>query len=208
MKHFSAEQWVDFIREMVPANQGSAMEQHLRRGCNECLHASSVWWKVREVAAREAAYTPPESAVRVVRSLQVARRPLPVPTLSTLLAELIWDSRREFVVAGVRTLSASPQQMLYQAGEFAIDMRLEPISGSSRFAVIGQILNSVRPGDKAADIPVTVEAEGCAVGATRTNDHGEFRVEFTGGSHISIRVVLGSETNILIPVGAVGADSR
>ncbi len=208
MKHYSTEQWADFIREVMPLDQGVAMEAHLRSGCNECLREAAVWGRVREVAAREAIYTPPDFAVRVARSLQVARQPRPVTTLGTMLAELIWDSRREFVLAGVRTLSASPQQMLYRAGDFAIDMRIEPIAGGSRFVVVGQILNSARPDEQVRDIPVAVEMEGRAAGTGRTNDHGEFRVEFDGGSYVRLRVALGSEADILIPVGAVGADSR
>lgn len=208
MKHYTAEQWADFTREVLSPEQGFAMQAHLRSGCTECFRAVSVWRRVREAAGREAAYAPPESAVRVARSLQVARRPKAVVTLGTMLAELIWDSRREFVLAGVRALSASPQQMLYKAGDFSIDMRLEPISGSSRFAVVGQILNSSRPGERVRSIPVTVEMEVMPVATTRTNEHGEFRMEFEGGGHVRIRVALGGEADILIPVGAVGADSR
>lgn len=208
MKHYSAEQWADFIREVTPFEEGTAMEVHLSGGCSNCLRQVSVWRKVREVAAREAAYTPPESAVRVARSLQVARRPRSVTTLGTMLAELIWDSRREFVLAGVRTLNASPQQMLYRVGEFAIDIRIEPVAGSQRFVVLGQVLNAARPGEHVRDVPVAVEREDRAVGQGRTNHHGEFRVEFEGGSHVRVRVVLENEADIVIPLGAVGADSR
>src|SRR5260370_38723802 len=65
MKHFTAEEWVDFANGLVAVSQREEMDRHLREGCSRCKERLSLWQKVRQSAKAVAECPRPERAVRV-----------------------------------------------------------------------------------------------------------------------------------------------
>ncbi len=68
MRHFTKEKWIDFVNQVVAANDNALMAKHLEQGCKRCAETVSVWRRVRESAAAEANYQPPDSAVRLAKA--------------------------------------------------------------------------------------------------------------------------------------------
>ena len=56
MKHFSEEDWADFVRELVAPEMSMTMQQHINDGCNQCSATLRLWQSVLSVA-REAAHS-------------------------------------------------------------------------------------------------------------------------------------------------------
>ena len=54
MKHFSTEEWVDFVKQVLTTSQQEAMQKHLGTGCKRCKDTVSLWQKVSKTAAAEA----------------------------------------------------------------------------------------------------------------------------------------------------------
>ena len=68
MKHFSPIEWVDFVRNVVVAEQRLPMQEHLDQGCGNCLKMVEMWATMVEFARRELFYEPPAGAVRNAES--------------------------------------------------------------------------------------------------------------------------------------------
>src|SRR6266446_4702505 len=68
MEHFTTENWIDFVNQAVAANEKVLMEKHLEQGCKRCMSTVSLWQKVRQSAAAEGNYQPPEDSVRLAKA--------------------------------------------------------------------------------------------------------------------------------------------
>src|SRR5262249_33615024 len=106
MDHFASKDWVDFARS-ASSPQRAEMEEHLGSGCESCRAALDFWNQITLSAAREAAYEPPEGALRSVKAmgafhLSKARRN------RICIAELVMDSLQSFATAGVRSAGLEP----------------------------------------------------------------------------------------------------
>lgn len=201
MKHYGPEQWADYVREVGRPEQKLAIQSHLDAGCRECRQAVALWRKVWTAGLDEGLYTPPLAAVRLAKAIYAPQR-ASQPALGQRIAELVWDRLRQPQLAGVRSLAASPCQLIYRAGEYVIDLRVESVAGSTRFSLAGQILNSVNPGRAVAEIPVILEGEKSVTAAT--NEFGEFHFEFDGGTAVRLSVNLAEGGAVIIPVGSFG----
>ena len=67
MKHFTAQEWVDFVRGAVREEQKALMQAHLNSGCQRCQREAKTWLRVRETASRQRASQPDDSVVRFVK---------------------------------------------------------------------------------------------------------------------------------------------
>ena len=75
MKHFSPTEWVDFVRNVVVAEQRVPMQEHLDQGCGKCLKMVKTWATMVEFARHELFYEPPADAVRNAESYFFSFRP-------------------------------------------------------------------------------------------------------------------------------------
>jgi len=100
MSHFSTEDWLEFARDTVSSEQGTAMQDHLDQGCNECLIQAETWRTVLEMAQRDIVRGPPESAVRLVKSAYLTERPWGQATGIDRIANLVFDSFLQLAPAG------------------------------------------------------------------------------------------------------------
>ena len=68
MKHFTTEEWIDFVNQVVSPSALDEMENHLKQGCKLCQEAVSVWQRVQKSAGAEGSYQPPAETLRIVKS--------------------------------------------------------------------------------------------------------------------------------------------
>jgi hypothetical protein len=196
MQHFSSEQWVDFVRNVLAGKDRTAMEAHLKSGCKRCSAALSKWMRVREAAARERGYKPPENAVRRVKGLLALHSsPSRAP-----IAQLLFDSLRTPAFAGLRSATSAARQMLYAIGDLRIDLRIEPKAHTGRASLVGQVLVSSDPARPAVGIPVMLVEGPKTVAALQTNEFGEFDLECDRGTHLQLRFVLPPQVEVSVPL--------
>ena len=144
MKHFSREEWIDFVNQVTPAEWRRAMEKHLASGCKSCKETVSLWQKVRKQASEEAAYKPPADVVRLAKAAFLGSRAAPESKPSRGVVQLLFDSFAQPALAGARSAAMGTRQMLYRADPYQIDIQVEVKPASNRLVVTGQLLQSPR----------------------------------------------------------------
>jgi hypothetical protein len=188
MKHFSTEEWVDFVNQALTTNQTGAMQKHLATGCKSCAATVSLWQKVKNAAATEAGYQPSPATLRIAKAAFAASGLARKKKQAPGLVEVLFDSFLQPAVAGARSVVVGTRQMLYRAGPYQIDIQIEPKPGSNRIVVTGQLLALDHPGTAGTDIQVTLSNNRGHSAIAATNQFGEFsgEIENTGDLELSI----------------------
>jgi hypothetical protein len=188
MKHFSSQEWVDFVNQRVTAGQQEALQKHLATGCKRCKETVSLWHKVSKTASAEASYQPPADTVRVAKAAFAASGRAQVKRESQSLIEVLFDSFLQPAVAGARSVVIGTRQMLYRADPYQIDIQIEPKPGSNRLVITGQLLDLSHPGVIGRDIQVTLSNRRGNTVLAQTNQFGEFsgEIENSGDLELSI----------------------
>ena len=188
MKHFTTEEWVDFVNLIVTTDQQHAMERHLATGCKRCKETVSLWRKVSKAAAAEASYQPSPDTVRLAKAAFVTSGSAPSKKASPGLIELLFDSFHQPALAGVRSATSGTRQMLYRADPYQIDIHIEPKPGSNRLIATGQLLDLSNPGVIGRDIQVTLSNRRGSTVLVHTNQFGEFSGEIENSGDLELSV--------------------
>ena len=204
--HFAAEHWADFVRKVAAADQMSAMERHLSDGCESCMKAHADWQAICELAAKDGSYEVPEATLRVARAV------FSIPQAPGRLARLVegvkvlFDSELLPAVAGVRSAwGGRGRKVLYQMGDFLVDVQIEPTRDGQRTIVIGQVVSANESADGVHGVPVVLLRDLSVIGKGVTNESGEFHVEFEGPSG-NLSVALGlREEGTVVSLGSSSA---
>src|SRR5438105_9887386 len=144
MSHFTVEQWTDFARHLVSAEDAEKMKEHLASGCQRCIEAKATMQMIAEVAAREASYEPPAASVRSAKMLASVVGFETAKTRARSFLQLVFDSFSQPALAGVRGAPATSRKLLYRVADCCIDMTLEHQPGAKEMVLVGQILDSSR----------------------------------------------------------------
>ncbi len=176
-EHPSEEDWVDFARQQLAPPQRARLSQHLEKGCARCGKTLRLWKAVLDVAKDEAAYRPPDAALRQLRGQFALQRPKSLVHRMAERAALVFDSFRERQPAGVRATGVPARQLLYKAGRYTVRLRVEPVNDAERVSIVGQILDAQDPPTALQDIAVLALKGSRTVDRTLTNHLGEFVLE-------------------------------
>jgi len=177
MRHFSLENWTDFVRDVVGQEEKNVMQKHLEDGCQECTKVLSTWNSVHQAARRESAYRPPDSVVRTVKGLGSLHGLGQVSRMKASMAQLLFDSSLHPLPAGVRSTSVAARQLLYGISNYRVDLRIQPQEDSDKVAIVGQILNSAEPENAIGPIHVVLRKGKRIIAESVTNRFGEFHLE-------------------------------
>jgi hypothetical protein len=188
MKHFTTEEWIDFVNQMTPHKKQEAMRKHLGSGCKGCEEKFALWQKVRGTAASEANYQPPVDAVRVVKAAYASARMGSKGEEAKSLVEVLFDSFLQPAAAGARSKATGARQMLYRADSFQIDLQIEPKPGSNHVVVTGQMMDVSTPEIVSRGVQVKLSNFRENVIHTVTNEFGEFRCEIDNSGDLELSV--------------------
>jgi hypothetical protein len=180
-KHFTSEDWIDYVRELQTPTQAARMKDHLDQ-CDECQKSFRLWAAVNSAAAKDLDYTPPSDAVRIARSLFEPAKP---QSFGGLVAKLIFDSAHQPLTAGVRGSVSICRQLLYQYGQRFIDLRVEGHPTSKEVSLTGQIQQSI---GQPESIPVALCGGQGTIQHTETNSRGEFHMTFVPEQDLHIEI--------------------
>jgi hypothetical protein len=196
MEHFTTENWIDFVNQAVDASKKNLMEQHLKQGCKRCTETVSLWQRVRQSAASEAAYQPPEDAVRVAKATFAGAGLADQRKGSRI--EVLFDSFLQPAFEGARSAGAGTRQMLYRADPFQIDIQVEAKPGGNRILVTGQVLDMRDPTVVGRDARIVLSnLRGHVVHAV-TNQFGEFSGEIENTGELQMTFSSGGSLPIVI----------
>lgn len=200
MRHYSLEQWVEFARNVVDEHARGEMENHLKTGCVRCSKELRVWQRLQQLARRESAFLPSDDAVRTVNASFANRSGRNSGAAQSGLASLLFDSFRTPVLAGTRSLGTSSRQVLYGAGSYRIDIRIEPKTDSERVVLIGQVLNSASPEESLPELRVRLLKGRKVLAESATSRFGEFQMECTLEGGFRLMVKLPGQTDVELPL--------
>lgn len=186
MKHFATEEWVDFVNQVASPNQMESMERHLKQGCKRCLETVSMWQRVRQSAAVERNYQPPESAVRIAKAAFLAGSLQGQRKESGSRISVLFDSFLQPVVEGARSMATATRQMLYRADPFQIDVQVEAKPNGTHLVVTGQLMDMSNPSVFSKDVPVTLSNMRGHVVHAVSNQNGEFSCEIKNSGDLQM----------------------
>jgi hypothetical protein len=198
MKHFSTEEWVDFVNQLVTAGQKQAMQKHLATGCKRCSETVSLWQKVSKTASAETSYQPSADTVRLAKAVFVTTGLAQKQKQSKGLIEVLFDSFLQPAVSGARSVVTGTRQMLYRADPYQIDIQIEPKPGSNRLVITGQLLDLSNPGVIGRDIQVTLSNHRGHSAIAATNQFGEFSGEIENSGDLELSIPGQGEQPIVI----------
>jgi hypothetical protein len=192
MKHFEMSQWVDYVRGLTPPSDAVVMARHLSDGCERCAALMGLVSRIREEAVAET--EAPERLVSTAKSLFPSKlshaKTIPWLSLPRLAARRVFDSTAGLALEGARTTLDSTVQLVYHAGDYAIELQIEQEPESTRLAVIGQVLDRAGGGKPLSGAPVALTARNQLLAQGATSRFGEFclvsraRVGLTVSMHI------------------------
>lgn len=203
MRHYTLEQWIDFARNVIENSTKERMQSHLDAGCAKCSQALSLWQRSHQVAHRTSELQPTDAALRSVRNAFVEQRAAAARVRAPKAArtlELLFDSFRTPVLAGVRSSANHSRQLLYGSATYRIDVRIEPQIDTENVVLIGQILNSSDPHERLAEVPVTVWKARKILAESMTNRQGEFQIECAMDSSFRLAIKLPGQREVSVPL--------
>jgi len=198
MKHFTTEEWIDYVNQVASASRQAAMQKHLEGGCKRCKETVALWQKVRKTAAVEASYQPSTESVRAAKAAFATSGLAGKPLKPKSLTELLFDSFLQPALAGARSAGTGMRQMLYRADPYQVDIQIEAKPEGNRLVITGQLLNVSRPEVVGSKVQVTLSnCRGFIVHAM-TNQFGEFRGEIENSGDLELSLPRPGEEPIVI----------
>lgn len=188
MKHFEIAECSDFVRGLVSPARREVMSSHLAAGCRSCSRTMSILGAVAALAAGEPRYDVPDFAVHCARAVYALEQPREVRVLDGLIGRLVFDSFREPLAAGVRSGQRISRQSLYEAGDYAVDLRQEHERGSPQVSVVGQIADRRVPGGSLEGVRVVLSSGDSVLARAVSNRYGEFHMEYTPARDLRLEV--------------------
>src|SRR6266849_2128347 len=198
MEHFTTENWIDFVNQAVDTNAKDSMERHLKQGCKRCTNTVSLWQRVRQSAASEANYQPPEHAVRVAKATLAGANLAGQRKGARSRIKVLFDSFLQPVFEGARSAGAVTRQMLYRADPFQIDVQVEAKPGGNRIVVTGQLLDLRRPEISAQDTRILLSNMRGNVVHAAANQFGEFSGEVENSGDLQLTFAINGGKPIVI----------
>jgi hypothetical protein len=184
MGHYDVGEWADFVRNLLSGARHSEMDQHLASGCTECNGNVAFLRRVAGTAETDRSYENPSAGLAgAARQVFAGARQSREYTgwmaaLESLAAHLTFDSAAELHPVGARGDRPASRQLMYQAGDYWLDLRLDRERNSMRVILVGQVANQKDPLLLMARLPVFVMAGKKIVSETASNEFGEFSLEF------------------------------
>jgi hypothetical protein len=198
MKHFTTEEWIDFVNQAVAKTRRPEMERHLEQGCPRCKRTVSLWQKVRQTAKSAADCQPPEDSVRIAKAGFTGTREYGKRAKVPGLVEILFDSFLQPLAAGARSSESGIRQMLYRADPYQVDLHIEAKPGANKIVVTGQLLDLRNPDLPGRDVPVSISNLRGHVVQTTTNEFGEFREEVRSSSDLELKLLGEDEKAVII----------
>ncbi len=199
MGHFSEQTWADFVRGLSESETKAIVKSHIARGCSDCRAAFETWNRVQAITANEETYTPPDSAVRMVKQEFATRYSL--EQHPSVLASLLFDTFAQPWPAGIRSAAAIARQLVYEAEGLTVDLRLDPQLQSNKICVVGQVLDRGFSPVSPSGVSIMLWTEkGHPIVHVSANESGEFQLDFDAQDGLRLSIDVPGRRTIRIPL--------
>ncbi|HEV3036254.1 MAG TPA: hypothetical protein VHA33_00445 [Candidatus Angelobacter sp.] len=201
VRHFDRSEWADFVRNQGSPEQRQAMISHLQTGCSKCRNTKDLLERFAVICKSETSYRVPADVERSVKAFFALNRQVKVSLFERILGNSLYDSCNDLLPAGLRTGHQISRHVLFQAGDYSVDLRFEHERGSASMVMVGQIANRRTPEELMAHIPVILFSGNRELTRSLSNSFGEFQLEYTPQANLNLRVPLearGQELEVVL----------
>jgi hypothetical protein len=197
-RHFSLEEWLDYVNRNVTAEKRAFMSHHLDSGCPHCAQIASQWQRLKQFSVAESRLEVPYDALAHVKEAFQPPRRAETRSLLEAIATLVFDSFRQPVLAGARSTLPSTRSLLYEAGPLLIDLNLDFAQSSEYVVLQGQVMDSQVQGRGVEEIPISLQSGQETIAETQTNEFGEFQLKCEMRKALQVSVAVNPRRNVLI----------
>lgn len=180
--HIPFARLVDWVEKRLPVETQSQVQTHLAT-CVQCQREVAQIERMLSTMRSDTAIDPPPAVVdRAVRLFD--RRVAPTPTLrQQIMATLRFDSLTMPLAFGTRSGAPAPRQILFNAGDYDLDLRITPSDQPEHWLLSGQLLG-------AATAAGTVVCSGATTHQAALSPLGEFALPPVAGGAYTLAVQL------------------
>ena len=176
MKCPNFERLLDYLDGKLAADEAGRVALHLNAGCANCAANQNWYQQTRAIAASDTTVEPPAWVSKRALRIFETQRPRLVERLGQALAALVFDSLSRPALAGARSTETTNRQLLYNAGDYSIDLQIAP-SSKAYADLVWQIL---REGEASFESVANLKLEFSSAGKkpykVATNHMGEFTI--------------------------------
>lgn len=197
-KHFKEEVYAQFVAGCLSGQLLDEFQTHLKVGCEACA-ASVEWYRQLSILLeKDLAYEPPEDSIQSIVNAFRLKKPETV-NLVSVVAKVLFDSFLQPLPAGVRQPVLAERQVLYQAGEMQLDLKIEKTNEENEHLIIGQLIPQESAGPQAVNAFKTVLREGDQViQSTYSNELGEFVFHVVPKKSYDLEILLTDSKKIFL----------
>ena len=208
MKHFEIGQWADVVRGLMTEAKQAELSAHLASGCRTCRRTVDVLTEVARLAAGESRNEVPAYAVQSARAIFALQQLDKVYFFPRVVGQLVYDSFKEPLPAGLRARHRISRHALYQAGDYSMDLRMEHQRGTANVTLVGQIVNRVQPDKPMAILPVFLVSGKEILAHACSNAFGEFQLEYAPKRRLRLYIQgnQGLQRHIEVPLSRFAVD--
>jgi hypothetical protein len=138
-----------------------------------------MWESVLEVASRDIGFQLPDPGAEQAKTLYRIARPERADSLPLRFARLVFPSSAEPLREGVRSAQASTSHLLFEEGNYLLDLHMKPETERNVVSMAGQILDRADSDRVYENSTVTILRRTELLARTVTNQFGEFHLEFS-----------------------------
>ena len=201
VKHYGLTEWVDFARRLTNLAKSREMHEHLAQGCAQCQDLADFCSCLQRLCGTMLATGAPDWVTRRASAI-FPLRDIDSRKSSFIVPKLVFENFGAPSAIGLRTGSNPGWQALYQAGDYALDIRIDPDPATTQAAtLVGQILNHAAPESNPDGMPVLLKSGKSVVAHARCNRFGEFQLSYRQRRRLRLVIYLEQESKgFRIPV--------
>lgn len=191
---------LDWLEGKLPEDEARAIAEQLPMA-DEATQADLAWLREFQAIKGAVKMASPSAEVREVLRRHFAdyARPRPPPGLfRRLIADLIFDSRTQPVLAGLRSAAAEglQRQLIYTTEVAEVALNIQPIAEGQRLAVTGQVFPTTDAAPEAFSIQLLRQA--LQAGLTTADELGEFAFDGVPADEYEI-ILSTAQFEVVIP---------
>ncbi len=196
-KHFKESVYAQYVVGCLVRKEREEFEAHLKAGCQSC-ELSLNWYRSLSMALQQdQAFEPPESSVKSVLNAFRLRKPETV-NLVSMVAKVLFDSFAQPLMVGVRQPVLTERQVLYQAGEMQLDLKIEKTNEENEHLIIGQLIPPEGAASSINAFKVLLREGERVVQSTYSNELGEFIFHVVPRKSYDMEILLADSKKIFL----------
>lgn len=195
--HFKEEMYARYVAECLPEVDLKEIQDHIQGGCRVCEISVRRYRRLSEILQNDLGYEPPESSLKSALNAFRLRKPEKV-NLVSVMAQVVFDSFLQPLPAGVRQSVVTDRQVLYQADEMQLDLKIEKTNEENESLIIGQLIPKEKASEQSPSFKAVLREGERVVQSAYSNALGEFVFHVVPKQSYDLEILLAESKKILL----------